>query len=282
MEVEAGGTRHWFDVDGASLVPDGSAMRRRPPVVLLHGGPGGFDHSYFKPDFARLTDVAQVVYLDLFGHGRSEWGAPEDWSFGLCADKVRELCETLAIDSPIVFEHALGAMVALCYGVRHPEHPGALVIQSGFARFDAGRIVADFRRFGGDDVAEIVQRSFGGEGPPVTEEEWERAWAVYGPWVPREEEMARIVAHRELNGPGMAELRRFDVLDRLGSISCPTPSASASSTPSRRWLPPARSPKRFRERSSRCSRRRATSRGAMSPTATGCCSRASWRASARN
>jgi pimeloyl-ACP methyl ester carboxylesterase len=49
-------------------------MRPRPTVVLVHGGPEVYDHSYFKPDFARLAEHAQVVCLDLRGHGRSAWG----------------------------------------------------------------------------------------------------------------------------------------------------------------------------------------------------------------
>src|SRR3954449_2055540 len=88
MRVNANGVRCWFDVDGPALVPDGTALRERPTVVLLHGGPGGFDHSYFKPDFARLAASAQVVYLDLAGHGRSDWGDPEDWTLELAADAV--------------------------------------------------------------------------------------------------------------------------------------------------------------------------------------------------
>ena len=64
----------WFEVDGPALAPNGPAMRERPAVVLLHGGPGSFNHTYFKPEFARLPEVAQVVYLDLYGHGRSDWG----------------------------------------------------------------------------------------------------------------------------------------------------------------------------------------------------------------
>jgi proline iminopeptidase len=222
MQVEAGGTRLWFDVDGLSLVPEGPAMRKRPTVVLLHGGPGGFDHSYFKPDFARLTEVAQVVYLDLYGHGRSEWGVPEDWTFELCADKVHGFCDALEIESPVVLGHSLGAMVALMYGIRHSDQAGALVIQNGMARFDHALVVEQFRRFGGDEIAGIVQRSFGGGGEPVTDEEWARAWAVYGPWVPLDEEFARSVAHKEVNAPGIARLREFDVVDRLGDISCPT------------------------------------------------------------
>ena len=130
MQVEVNGTRLWFDVDGPALVPDGPAMRERPTVVLLHGGPGSFDHSYFKPDFARLAEAAQVVYLDLRGHGRSEWGDPADWSFEMCADDVRAFCDALGIARPVVYGHSLGGFVAMVYAARHPGHAGALVLQS--------------------------------------------------------------------------------------------------------------------------------------------------------
>jgi pimeloyl-ACP methyl ester carboxylesterase len=56
-------------------------MRERPTVVLVHGGPGSYDHSYFKPYFAHLTSLAQVVSLDLRDHGRSTRHHPEEWSF---------------------------------------------------------------------------------------------------------------------------------------------------------------------------------------------------------
>jgi pimeloyl-ACP methyl ester carboxylesterase len=142
MHVEVNGAHLWFDVDGAALVADGAAMRERPTVVLLHGGPGSFDHSYFKPDFSRLADAAQVIYLDLRGHGRSEWGDPTAWSFETCADDVRAFCEALAIDGPVVYGHSLGGFVAMLYAARHAGHPGALVLQSTFARFDLDRIVS--------------------------------------------------------------------------------------------------------------------------------------------
>ena len=158
MEVEAGGRRLWFDVEGAALVPDGPAMRERPTVVLLHGGPGSFDHSYLKPDFSRLAEVAQVVYLDLPGHGRSEWGDPSEWSFESSGDAVREFCDEVGIAEPVVHGHSLGGMVALTYAARHPGHPRALVLDSTMARFDLQRIVEGFRQAGGDDVAAIAVR----------------------------------------------------------------------------------------------------------------------------
>ena len=124
MQVEVRGTRLWFDVDGPALVPDGPAMRERPTVVLLHGGPGSFDHSYFKPDFTRLAQVAQVVYLDLRDHGRSARGDPAGWSFERCADDLQGFCDHLGIVRPVVYGHFLGGFVAMAYAVRHPATPG--------------------------------------------------------------------------------------------------------------------------------------------------------------
>jgi pimeloyl-ACP methyl ester carboxylesterase len=222
MRVEVKGARLWFDVDGSALAADGAAMRERPTVVLLHGGPGSFDHSYFKPDFARLADVAQVVYLDLPGHGRSEWGEPAQWSFELCADAVRDFCDTLVIERPVVYGHSLGGMIALVYGTRHPGHAGALVFQSIFGRFDLERTVDEFRRRGGEEIAEVVRRAYGGEGESVTPEEWAPCWKLFGSWVPEEDERARTVANAELNPHGLELLRRFDVLAELRGIGSPS------------------------------------------------------------
>ena len=64
------GVRLFVDVEGPGLVPDGAGWREKPTLIVLHGGPG-FDHSSFKPLFSQLADVAQIVYYDHRGHGRS-------------------------------------------------------------------------------------------------------------------------------------------------------------------------------------------------------------------
>jgi proline iminopeptidase len=222
VHVNVNGTRLWFDVDGPGLVPEDRGMRGRPTVVLLHGGPGSFDHSYLKPDFARLSRDAQVIYLDLRGHGRSEWGDPADWSFEVCADDVRAFCDALGIAGPIVYGHSLGGMVAMVYAARHPGHPRALVLDSTTGRFDLERMVATFRRAGGDEMAETVARVYGGDSSLVTTEQWSRCWAMFGPWVPGAQEKARIIVNAPLNPPGLRLLSRFNVIDQLGKVDCPT------------------------------------------------------------
>jgi len=220
MQIEVNGTRLWFDVDGPALMPDRSQMRRRPTVILLHGGPASYDHSYFKPHFGRLAALAQVVYLDLRGHGRSAWGDPADWSFEVCADDVRAFCDALGIDRPVVLGHSMGGFVAMLYGARHPGHAAALILQSTMARFDLRRLVEGFRHVAGDEVAELASRDYGGDA--VTDEEWARVFAAFGPRVPSTEELARRMRNPELGDPGMDLLRRLDVIDQLAFVTCPT------------------------------------------------------------
>jgi pimeloyl-ACP methyl ester carboxylesterase len=220
MQIDVNGTRLWFDVDGPALVPNGSEMRQRPTVVLVHGGPGVYDHSYFKPDFGRLAQHAQVVYLDLRGHGRSDWGHASAWTFETCADDIRTFCDTVGIATPIVFGHSMGGPVVLLYGARHRGHAAGLVVQSGFARWDPPRLVEGFRRVAGDAVAEMARRSYAGE--PVPDEEWTRVFSAFGPRLPDQQREAHTPQNRELNARGMELMRRLDIVDQLSQVDSPT------------------------------------------------------------
>jgi pimeloyl-ACP methyl ester carboxylesterase len=220
VHVEVNGTRLWFDVEGPALVPDASRMVQRPTVVLLHGGPGSWDHSYLKPHFGRLADVAQVIYLDLRDHGRSGRTDPELWSYELCADDIAAFCVALGIDSPIVAGHSMGGFVALHYGVRHPNRLAGLILLSTSGRFDLAEIGDGFRAAAGDEVAALAVRDYAGDA--VTPEEWALVFRAFGPNLPGPEERARTLVNRAVNRRGMELMRRHDVLAELGAITCPT------------------------------------------------------------
>jgi proline iminopeptidase len=195
-------------------------MRPRPTIVLVHGGPGSWDHSYFKPHFSRLTALAQVVYLDLRDHGRSDRRDPTGWSFEVCADDVRSFCDALGIERPVVLGHSLGGIIVMRYGARHPGHAGALILQSTMARFDLDRLVEGFRSAAGVKVADLARLHYGGH--PVAEAEWARVFAAFGPAVPDTDELARRLGNPALSVPGMELLRRLDVVAQLTEISSPT------------------------------------------------------------
>ncbi|HEY7282864.1 MAG TPA: alpha/beta hydrolase [Actinomycetota bacterium] len=220
MHVEVNGTRLWFDVEGAESVPEGRGMRERPVVVLVHGGPASWDHSYFKPWFGRLAEVAQVVYLDLRAHGRSARGSEAEWSLEQCADDVRAFCDALGIERPVVLGHSMGGFVVMLYGARHPGHAAGLVLQSTFARFDLERIVRGFRRVGGDEVAELARQSYGDE--DVSDDEWALVFRAFGPHVVDPDAMARRMANPDLVERGFEALQGLDVVDQLARIDVPT------------------------------------------------------------
>jgi proline iminopeptidase len=221
MQIEVRGTTLWFDVEGASLVPDGRDMRTRPTLVLLHGGPGSYDHSYFKPWFGALTDVAQVIYLDLRDHGRSSRGEPADWSCEACADDVAAFCASMGVERPVVLGHSMGGFVALLLAARHPDVAAGLILQSTMARFDLDRLTEGFRREGGDEVARLARLDYSGD-REVTDAEWAQVYAAFGPHVPDAPTLARRLRNPAVGETGMARMRRLDIRDQLRRITCPT------------------------------------------------------------
>ena len=134
MYLKVNGTQLFFDVVGSSLQPVGHEMKPKPTMIAIHGGPG-LDHSYLRP-LDPLGDVAQVIYLDLRGHGRSARHTNEYYQLGIMADDVAALCAELGIEKPIVLGHSAGGFVALSIAVRHPELLGGLILGSTSARGD--------------------------------------------------------------------------------------------------------------------------------------------------
>ena len=158
VHITVNGARLYFDVDGPGLVADGPLMRAKPALILLHGGPGA-DHSMFKPAFSALNDVAQVIYLDHRGNGRSMGSSSDTWHLAQWGDDVKAFCDALGIEKPLVCGVSFGGFVAQSYAVRHPEHPSKLILESTAARTDLDAIFAAFERLGGQ-VARKAAEAF--------------------------------------------------------------------------------------------------------------------------
>ena len=230
MHVRVNGVRLFFDVEGARLVPDGPAMREKPTLLLLHGGPG-FDHSIYRPAYSALADVAQVIFLDHRGNGRSEDGPSEAWNLAQWGDDVRAFCDVLGIVNPIVLGASFGGMVALAYATRHPAHPSKLVLISTEAAGGThrDRRVELFERFGGPEVGALARRRFlevRGHIDQASLDAWRRlAFPLYTR-TPRDPDMARRAVSRSevqhwFTKPG-GESHTFNMFPDLCRIQCPT------------------------------------------------------------
>ena len=220
--MQVGDARLFFDVEGAGLLPDGPAMRELPTLVLLHGGPG-FDHSSFKPAFGRLRDAAQVVYLDHRGQGRSDRSTPDRWHLAQWADDVRDFCDALEIERPVVLGQSFGGFVAMCYAARHPDHPGGIVLSSTAARWVAERSVRVFERLGGREVAEAARRFWAEPGQDTMPDYARLCMPLYSRTAQDPDGLARTKFHLELTFAWeKGEGADLDLREQLERVRCPT------------------------------------------------------------
>ncbi len=97
------------------------------PVVLCHGGPGGYDD--LGPVAEMIDDIADVTRYDQRGSGRSDRRPPYDvatFVYDLEALRAR-----WRIRKWVVGGHSWGASLALIYAARYPSRTRALLYISG-------------------------------------------------------------------------------------------------------------------------------------------------------
>ncbi|HEY8564839.1 MAG TPA: alpha/beta hydrolase [Beijerinckiaceae bacterium] len=224
MLIQVNGVRLFVDVANYGLVSDGDAMREKPTLVMLHGGPG-FDHTAFKEAFATLNDVAQVIVYDHRGNGRSEGDDPATWTLAQWADDVKGLCDALGLVRPIVCGHSFGGFVAQAYATRYPDHPGKLILLSTAARIDFPTIFRTFTRVGGPEVGAVAESYW----MNPTAEGRARYLATCVPYYRHRRDrppadFSRVIMRTEValhfNGP-KNEHGRFDFRAGLTTLRCP-------------------------------------------------------------
>lgn len=170
IEIEAG-VRLFVDVQGPGLLPDGPLMRELPTLICMHGGPG-FDHAAFKPGFGALADIAQVIYYDHRGHGRSDPRPSSEWNLDTWADDVVRLSDALGLVKPMVLGQSFGGFVAQRYIARHPAHAGKVILSSTSHHMGLSRKLAAFQRLGGD-AARALAEAFWTE---PSDSSWQAYW----------------------------------------------------------------------------------------------------------
>ena len=114
-------------VDGFSLAYDRTGSG--PPVVLLHGWPGG--RADFGPVAARLADAADVVVPDLRGFGESDRHLVdpyEGYSGAAQARSVIGLLDDLELGPVVLAGYDIGSRIAQAVAQAAPDRVRALVV----------------------------------------------------------------------------------------------------------------------------------------------------------
>lgn len=227
MYAPLDGTRLFFDVDGPQWVPDGDQMRRRPVVFLLHGGPGG-DHGSFKKTVGQLRDVAQLVYVDHRGSGRSDPVEIETCTLDTNIDDVERLREYLGLESISLLGSSYGGMVAQGYAIRYPDNLDRLVLSATAPSF---RFLAEAQerveREGSEEQKRVCQWLW--EGTFQSLDQLKRYYRAMAPWYAVsfqeekfEESWGRGIRNFQQTNLGFSSfLREFDFTPQLDQLRCP-------------------------------------------------------------
>lgn len=121
------GTQYWTMDAGYRLaytqVP-ATAPRDGPPVIFLHGGPGGFVSTSAIEDLGRLAEHGYDVYLyDQVGSGLSDRLAkPKDYSFlGHVADLREIITQEIGAERVVLIGQSYGGQLISYFVAHHPE-----------------------------------------------------------------------------------------------------------------------------------------------------------------
>ena len=224
MRIEVNGCRLYVDVVGSGLVAEGPNMIERPVIFVLHGGPG-FDHATMKPAFNPLSEIAQLVYYDHRGQGRSDHDVAENWNLNQWADDLRTLIDTLGVENPIVLGLSFGGFVAQNYAIRHADRLHKLILASTVARMVPDRVFDAFQKFGGKAARHAAENFWGGPNAENTAVYMSECMPLYSRTEQDRDVLERplmtpdVIAH--FSAPG-GENWSFDFREQLSSISCPT------------------------------------------------------------
>lgn len=99
------------------------------PLLIVHGGPG-MNSSYFMPYMDELAKDHEIIFYDQRGSGKS-LETPLDANhinIGQFVEDMDRVRNHLGFEKVVVMGHSWGGLLALEYGVHHPNHVSALVL----------------------------------------------------------------------------------------------------------------------------------------------------------
>ena len=121
LMVPVPGGRAYVRINGDLAAPP-------PPLVMIHGGPGG-THGGFLPALPLAEDRAVILYDQLDCGMSDKPGDPANWVVPRFVAELEAIREALGIARWHVLGHSWGGTVALEYAARRPEGLESLVLQ---------------------------------------------------------------------------------------------------------------------------------------------------------
>jgi proline iminopeptidase len=227
-EIEEG----YLEVNGTTLFY--KTMGKGDPIVVLHGGPG-FDHRQFLPYIWELASEHQVILYDQRGTGLSS-GPVDSLSINIdsfIAD-IEGIRRAFDLEKINLLGHSWGGILAMHYGIAHPERLRSLILCSTAAsaesftemreNYEADRLPGD-----GERLMEIYSsEKFKSDDPRTIEQFWR---LYFKPYFADQSLVAgldlqftpnTIRYSNQVAGYVLGSIGAFELHEQLQVIECPT------------------------------------------------------------
>lgn len=219
----------------------GDPKSKKPPVVLLHGGPGAA-HDYLDRYKLLARDGRRVIHYDQLGCGKStllpDKGA-DFWTPQLFVEELNSLIDFLGIRSAYhVLGQSWGGMLGAEFGITRPKGLKSLIIANSPASMELWVSEANRLRA---EMPEKIRSALDRHEKAGTLTDPEYLWAAqafyerhvcrvvpFPPEVKRSfDQIARNpTVYNTMNGPNeffvIGSLRTWSVIDKVHAIDVPT------------------------------------------------------------
>jgi proline iminopeptidase len=195
----------------------------------MHGGLG-LDHASLRPWHDPLGAVAELIYYDHRGNGRS--GRPanlDDVDHETWVADADALRAHLGHERVVLLGHSYGAFLALEYALRHPHRLAGLILCAGAAAVNYGdAIVAGAQARATPEQMAVYLQTL--SAPAANDVALSDAWRAFLPMYFSHADpeicaamLRDTVFSAEASNRSLRDcLPHFDVRDRLGEITTPT------------------------------------------------------------
>lgn len=173
--ISINGVRHW-----CSLPTDCSG--EVPPLVIVHGGPGGNNYNFQHTIGPQLEEAWPVIYYEQRGCGRSELPSNQnDYSKRILVSDFVALCKELALTKVIPLGYSFGGELAMEIALQAPNLVDKLILQCPSID-DPERLsllqICGFELLASGNVLEQIENIKDDDGS--FQEKCARVWALVG------------------------------------------------------------------------------------------------------